>query len=256
MNVDQPMPEAEEPPLTMDHEMIVTLKAAVTAASEEFDMAVAFHALWKPATYDAQLHERMGRSYASQGLLVIRTALRREMVLALVRIWDTNRQSVRMSAIAETLKSLEVIDVLAADRAKYDQWPGLIAAMRADLKKKVDKVSQLVRKYQQGGPGHSVLVSLRAFRHERLAHRQLAPDTATVTGATSTDEEIEEFYLDNSTLVHELLSLVMAVSYDPDETGKVYGKYAKHFWDGARGERTEGHPNFRRPIVQKKDLLG
>jgi hypothetical protein len=41
---------------------------SVTAAGQEFDMAVSIHELWKPATHDAALHARMGRSYASQGL--------------------------------------------------------------------------------------------------------------------------------------------------------------------------------------------
>jgi hypothetical protein len=39
---------------------ITKLKKMVTAAQEEFDMAVAYHEVWKPAAYDADLHSRMG----------------------------------------------------------------------------------------------------------------------------------------------------------------------------------------------------
>ena len=52
---------------------ITKLKKMVTAAQEEFDMAVAYHEVWKPAAYDKDLHSRMGQSYASEAVLVIRT---------------------------------------------------------------------------------------------------------------------------------------------------------------------------------------
>jgi len=54
---------------------ITKLKKMVTAAQEEFDMAVAYHEVWKPAAYDKDLHSRMGQSYASEAVLVIRTVL-------------------------------------------------------------------------------------------------------------------------------------------------------------------------------------
>jgi hypothetical protein len=41
--------------------------------------------------YDKDLHSRMGQSYASQAFLVIRMALRRETLLALMRLWDRNK---------------------------------------------------------------------------------------------------------------------------------------------------------------------
>ena len=69
---------------------ITALRAKVTAAHEEFDMAVTFHEAWKPAAYDSDLHVRMGASYASHTFLTVRTALRREMLLALMRLWDND----------------------------------------------------------------------------------------------------------------------------------------------------------------------
>ena len=74
--------------MEIDDPEIVALREKVTAAQQEFDMAVTFHEVWKPATYDQDLHSRMGKSYASQAFLVTRTALRREMVLALNRAGD------------------------------------------------------------------------------------------------------------------------------------------------------------------------
>jgi hypothetical protein len=47
-----------------DDPKITTLQAKVTAAQQEFDLAVAFHEIWKPAAYDKDLHGRLGISYA------------------------------------------------------------------------------------------------------------------------------------------------------------------------------------------------
>jgi hypothetical protein len=51
---------------------IADLKKMVTAAQQEFDMAVTYHEVWKPAADDKDLHSRMGQSYASQAFLVVK----------------------------------------------------------------------------------------------------------------------------------------------------------------------------------------
>ena len=219
--------------MEIDDPKIVALAKMVTAAQQEFDMAVAFHEVWKPAAYDGDLHSRMGKSYASQAFLVTRTALRREMVLALIRMWDTNKQprGIRMQSVPAALCEKGLIDALAVDRANGLRLPEAFGQMRADLGKLKDDAGRLVNKYC-GGPCQAVLASLQNWRNERLAHRQLAP--ATPTGANTSDEEIEGFYQDNLKLVQILLSLVNAVACDPEDTAKVYRHYSGHFWAGAR----------------------
>jgi hypothetical protein len=229
--------------MQIDDPKISALREKVTAAQQEFDMAVTFHEVWKPAAHDKDLHNRLGKSYASQAFLIMRTALRREMVLALIRLWDTNKQAVRMQSIAATLRETEVIDTLAADRVDRLGLPEAVDEMRADLSKRASEVISLVNKYMEGGSHDAVLKKLLVLRHERLAHRALAP--AAATGASVADKEIEEFYQDNSRLIHVLLSLVNAVAYDPEDTAGVYRRYAELFWAGVRGEQTEGHPNHR-----------
>jgi hypothetical protein len=92
----------------------------------------------------------MGQSYASQAFLVTRAALRREVVLALMRLWDKNKQAIRMSFIDATIRDRAVIDALAVDRAKRFDWPGVVDAMRADLQAKADWVLKLTSKYSGG----------------------------------------------------------------------------------------------------------
>jgi hypothetical protein len=75
---------------------LLNLQAKVTAAQQEFDLAVAFHEIWKPTVYDQKLHDRLGTSYATQAFRVVRTALRRELILALIRLWDKDDRAVGM----------------------------------------------------------------------------------------------------------------------------------------------------------------
>src|ERR1700722_13531249 len=96
---------------------IASLRKQVDAAQQEFDMAIKLHETWKPAAYDQNLHERMGDSFASQTFLVVRMALRREMLLALMRLWDRDSRAVRMKlSIADVLRDQSVVHALAAGR--------------------------------------------------------------------------------------------------------------------------------------------
>ena len=214
--------------MEIDNSKIVDLRRMVTAAQQEFDMAVTFHEVWKPAAYDQDLHSRLGKSYATQAFLITRTALRREMLLALIRLWDSNTKAIRMRCIAATVGEKEVNAALALDRDNHLGWPEDFDEMRNDLKKRATEVGLIVEKYMKGGARHAVFKKLLALRHERLAHRQLIP--ATATGANATDEEIEDFYQDNAKLIQILLGVVNAMAYDPQDTAKVYRLYASHFW--------------------------
>src|SRR6202167_540380 len=96
---------------------IKSLRENVRAAQHGFYMAVTFYAAWKTSRHDADLRERMAVSYATTVFHVVRVALRREMLLALMRLWDKIPGAIRMDSIAETLRDKRVIDALAADRA-------------------------------------------------------------------------------------------------------------------------------------------
>ncbi len=229
---------------------ITALRAKVTAAREEFHMAVTFHEAWKPAAYDTDLHVRMGASYASNTFLTVRTALRREMLLALMRLWDSDSDSrlVSMKSIANTLRDKRVIDAFTADGVAR---LGLAesSSIRKALSQYADDAVALIKKYDKGGSHDGVLEKLKRLRHERLAHRNRT--TIKIAGADATGAEIESFYLDMAKLITLLLHLVEATAYDPMETAHVYKHYAKFFWAGVRGERTEGHPNFRAPSAMQ-----
>jgi hypothetical protein len=224
---------------------IVSLRAAVSAAQDEFDLAVTFHELWKPAAFNKGLHERMGVSYATNAFHVVRAALRRETLLALMRMWDTTAKALRLEEIARAVRDAKIIRALAEDRASRMGIGNVVEAMRSDLQKKADEALGIIDQYSRNGSKHSVVESLRTLRHERLAHRKLA----NIPSIDHTDEDVESLYQDMARLVSLLLSLVNGMAYNPEETGGVYAMYAEHFWLSVRGERTEGHPNYRVPAV-------
>ena len=219
------------------------LQKEVAAAQEEFDLAIAFHETWKPMAYDTDLHARMGNSYATQSFLVIRSALRREMVLAVYRLWDSNKDAIKMTRIAEALKQSDTIRALARERSAVIRFPDLEDEMRADLQRKADTVLDVINSYLKGGSNHDAFERICYLRHKRLAHRQTRePETATTD---PTDGEVEAFYQDTLGLVQSLLSLVNGHAYDPQERADIHKRYASEFWAGVRGEQTEGHPNYR-----------
>jgi hypothetical protein len=77
-----------------------------------------------------------------------------------------------------------------------------------------------------------------------LAHHQLKPTTE--KGPDATDAEIESFYQSNLKLVPALLH-VIGIGYSTEESADIHRRYAKLFWASMRGERTQGHPDYRKP---------
>lgn len=239
---------------------IERLKKMVDVARQEIELAVMFHETWRPAAYDADLHNRIGESYAGNAFLIVRMSLRRELLLALNRIWDTNKKSVRMGLIADRLRDKRLFEALVQHRTQRLGLRSSFApsAIREALASKRDKVLALISKYSEGGTAALVLEKLTRVRHAHLAHRELptAPagidqlsqhDAESESVDLATGDEIEEFYQDSLQLISLLLSLVQAHSYDLSQAAKVYQHHAKFFWASLRGERTEGHPAFRSP---------
>jgi AbiU2 len=103
----------------------IMLQEMFTAAQQEFEYAIQFHEVWKIAADDSDLHRRTGRSYASQAFLIIRSAIRREMLLALMRLWDRNKQAICITWVVATLgEEKDLVPALTADRVRGN-WPGV-----------------------------------------------------------------------------------------------------------------------------------
>ena len=112
--------------------------------------------------------------------------------------------------------------------------------MRRDLEEFARDAVAIISKYELRG---TVREKLKRLRDERLAHRQT--NDAAVAEADATSEEIEAFYQDMSDLIGLLLTVATATSYDPREHALVCRHHARFLWASVRGERTEGHPNYR-----------
>lgn len=224
-------------------------KVAVEAARDEALLAVQFHETWRPTVADTDLLERMGNSFATHSFHIIRIALRRELLLALMRLWDTNSRTVKVTAIAELLRNRALFDALVHQRTKDRGYSvAVTGCMREALEQNRDDILRLVRKYTDSGEHTTVLNRLRALRHQQLAHRQTHEPTDPAAWH-HTDEEVEEFYQDTLEIVRLMLSVFLATAFDiAKDGGYVYRHHADFFWAAVRGERTEGHPRYRRPI--------
>ncbi len=247
---------------------IERLKKLVDTARQEIELAVMFHETWRPAAYDTSLHDRIGTSYAAHAFQIIRLSLRRELLLALTRLWDKDKRAVGMIQIADRLQDPLFFEALVQFRAlrmglrsRFNPDP-----MRDALTPKRDLIVSLINKYSENGSSSDVFNKLRTLRNERLAHRQLPSAPLAVVGAEAprrsgedgdgpiwaTDVEIEAFYQDNLEIVRLLLSLVQGIAFDLSDATKVYKHHAKFFWASARGERTEGHPDYRPPPLDSQ----
>ena len=227
---------------------LTTLKTLVRAAEDEALLAVMLHESWKPTAYDVDLQARMGTSFATHTFNVVGMALRRELLLALARVWDTNKRAVRLTVILDTLRDEQCFDALVCERAEsLKLGRASVELMRQTLAPKRAEVLERIRKYMKDGERESVLESLKSLRNERLAHRQVHGPIK-VSEKQATDEQIEALYQDTLEIVTRLLSLVLAHAFDiPNDAAQVYRHHARYFWAAVRGERTEGHPDFARP---------
>ncbi|MQT33858.1 AbiU2 domain-containing protein [Pseudomonas helleri] len=233
----------------------------VDTARQEIELAIMLHETWRPAAYDIGLHTRIGTSYAAHSFQIIRLALRRELLLALTRVWDKSAKAVRMSLIADLLRDKKCFEALVQYRVGRTGIRSRFTpeTMREELTPKLDQVLKLIRKYQEGGAAYEVRKKLKTIRDEHLAHRELPKGrVVAVTGSDTlsqkgeedkrsvraTDDEIETFYQDNLEIMRLLLSLVQGVAIDFSDACAVYKHHAKFFWASTRGECTEGHPYF------------
>jgi hypothetical protein len=233
-------PDDASTAMKIDDPKILSLRAKARAAHEEFDTAQACHEAWKPAAYDEALHERIGRSFAANTFIVLRQALRREMLLALMRLWDNNSQAVGMKSIANSLQDKRIMDARRIE-AKFGR------EQSDALRQRATEAIAIIDTYTDGGSRYSTYKKLKRLRGEHLAHRQVTPTPAEVVGADTTDEEIENFYQDMSRLIRLLRGSVEDTDYNPEETAKLRHRHAALFWAGVRGERTEGHPDYEPP---------
>jgi hypothetical protein len=222
---------------------IERLRKMVEAAEQEIGTAIMAHEVWKISAFDTDLHQRMGVSYATKAFHIVRDALRRETLLGLMRLWDRDERAIGLEDIAKTLEDPAVIDALVLNSAKRIGIDGAERSIRETFERKAFNIIGHVRQYSEGGDLYDVRKRLRDIRNKRLAHREVAefaPGELSVT-----DQEVETFYLDMLETVRLLLSLVIARAFDLTEAADVYKFHAKKFWDGVRGDRTEGHPDFR-----------
>jgi hypothetical protein len=207
------------------------LRARVKAAVQEYDTVVQFHESWRIAAHHKALHGRVSGSFAGQTFLIVRRALRREMLLGLSRLWDHRTEAIKIISIADDLENATILDSLLPNTSHY-----------AEARGQAEEAAALIRKYEKGGSRHSTLKQLRKLRNEHLAHHQVAAKPIGVVEDDEIEKQTEDLYADSAKLISLLEHVVERTAYDPTETAGIYGFYAKFFWEAVTGERDENHP--------------
>ena len=224
------------------------LRAKVQALHNEVDLLVTFHEAWKPAAYDKELHRRLDHSYAGNVFLIIRSALRREMLLSLSRIWDQSGNTIQIQNITSKIKKPWFVNGLVKTRAAQQGDADFDAALEAAFTKSRDECLRIYDKYVKGGSCYTVREDVSKLRHKRLAHRE--PKGFVLEDDAFPDGAIEGFYNDSVEIVRLLLALILGLAYDPKETAEIYRGHARCFWAAVCGERTTGHPEFLKRTVK------
>ncbi|MGI4794434.1 MAG: hypothetical protein ACRYG8_10240 [Janthinobacterium lividum] len=182
-----------------DPEKIADLEEIVRVARDEFDEVIAFHELWRPMVMDTELHERLGKSYATNAFLTLRDAIHLQVLLGLTKLWDRDTRSVSMPRVIEALASTEIVDFFGARcAAQWGKLPmnfgqklpeeerlalrksgeeserrfGLKQAVK--LRTSVSEMLDILRDYHEGDK-KDVLIHLRHLRNKHIAHRDLNP---------------------------------------------------------------------------------
>ncbi len=190
--------------------------------------------------------KRLGVSYATNAFRAVVTALRREVLMGLLRLWDKSKGGLRLDRIADEIRKPETVQALTEARSvcrharqneKY-YADSVVADVRNNLDALATEFLQLFAKYERSGDGASILKKMRDLRDERLAHFDI--HATMVSEKNATDQEIDEFFSDSTKLVQLLRRLVLGELFDPDEAAEVHRYYAKFFWASVRSERTEG----------------
>jgi hypothetical protein len=222
---------------------IRSLLDKVASIEGNLDMATALHEVWKPAAYDDDLHRRMGISLASQAFLVVRNALRREMLMALMRVWDRAHSAQSMAAVVKAIHDQDTWNAIVAHRRSGCGFAFLEDHLVGDLERMRDTVQAIHDKYAKGGPAHSTLKALIQLRNNHLAHTQVLSAAEAPRGPE--DDQVEEFYFETTKAGSALLRLLRGQAHDYAGTANVYCHYARRFWAAARGENTDGHPDYQ-----------
>ena len=136
-------------------------------------------------------------------------------------------------SIANVLRDQSVVHALAVDRATRIGMASWEDEMRSELSQHASEAIALVEKYSETGSHYATLQKLRRLRNQRLAHRPAKELAA--TGLDPTDEEIESFYQDNSKLIGLLLSLVVGIAYDANDTAEFIAFTRNSFGLGCEG---------------------
>ncbi len=207
-------------------------------ACQEMAYITSLHEHWKPAAYDETIFSRFNNTYAGHSFNVIRVALRREVVLGLLRLWDSKPRTFNMRLISENLRDDGLYDcVLSHIRDAFMPSPDC----RAEYRAKRTRLCDLITDTQ--GESSNKWKCLFKIRNEHLAHRNTGgqPKLVAVASGDKEDTAVEWLYNRSAKIVEDLLAVTNGHTYSFSVAAGVDNLYAGYFWDAFR---PHGPPSF------------
>jgi len=196
--------------MTSIQEKISALKASVQTAKEDLTAALAFYEAWKPVASDEQLLAKLKQSPVATTILTIRLALKREMLLALDRLWQN------MERASRSIKSRDVLSALTKERSSK---PAMQAVVRRQLAQHLAASTAMLDNYASD---YAKATLDRWLTASSLRTSDLAADMEA--------SEIGKLVADLRELTSRLSSLALGECDDFLDVAQQYSDMSLQFW--------------------------
>ncbi|QJQ01976.1 MULTISPECIES: AbiU2 domain-containing protein [Herbaspirillum] len=225
---------------------LVRIRRVIRAARLELPIAIAAFETWRPMVEDGSLINRVNNLNVTETFLAIRGLLWRELIMAIMRFWDDDSKTIGLPYVIAWLREDGAKELLASDvaSAAVEQMNLTVDEKNSFVENLIgvyDYVDQCVAAYEKGGAYYQIYDNFRRIRHQRLAHRQIKPNTGGQTD--STRPELEQFYRDTLNIVKILNASLNQEEFDLE--GIRYSAKCKsvNFWGSVAWQKGEhDHP--------------
>ncbi|WP_140411197.1 hypothetical protein [Chromobacterium violaceum] len=212
---------------------IEELKKRNERMQEELEQTIAFYEVWKSFVNASEVKTAMeNHGRAILAFNVVQTALLREVVIGLTKIWDKSKGTIKMAKFKEELRNGELVDCIAKLRlGRIDTVDGQglrklmgphMNAVEMGIRAKICEVVSGVEAYEDGNEGKE----LKKIRDGFIAHRNMACEFAQLSDVGILKKCIEE----TVAIAKNIESVLNRVSFDFSTTAYKYEDAANDFW--------------------------
>ena len=219
-------------------EIIAELRHRLDLTWQDLMTAVACFEIFRVAARDKTLLDRLGKSFSTGAFNAIRNSLYREVVLALMRIWDKSpKNNLRMEEIILNLTRSEVVaSIKRRRREAFGDMGHNADAAEAQVEREIRQIKFIQNRIMRGSL-RNAFKALEKHRNEFLAHSTLGRSSASeIRDVVYGDER---YLLRWSAILSKKLNLLLDLHTSPRSDFRDFKIAAKCFWGPVRAETVE-----------------